>query len=333
MSVATIGEVVAAYQTERVSGYHELRHGTRVRHGQVLRRIVARHGDVLLSDIKSKTIMEWHLDWSDNKTKIATGHSFIAQLRTLCRYGVLAHEDPECVRLATVLSMLRFPNAKRGKEKLTFEQADAICRMAHRFALPSIALTEATQFECGFRQKDLIGEIVPTSEPGPGLPWRDRKWMRGIVWPEIDQDLVLRHVTSKTQKPVVFDLKTRPLVMRELNYLAHISPGKKSGALVKCEITGLPWVAGEFRRKWREIADACGIPKSVCNMHSRSGMITETINSGVAIENASKLATHSNVETTEIYNRGDFEEIDAKAMQARLAHRAARATPQPARAA
>jgi hypothetical protein len=85
------------------------------------------------------------------------------------------------------------------------------------FGWPSIALAQAFQFECTLRQKDVIGELVPLSEPGVSLVViRNQKWLRGIVWQEIDQNLILKHVTSKKQKLTEVDLKLAPMVIEEL---------------------------------------------------------------------------------------------------------------------
>lgn len=332
MSVAnddlTLGQLISDYKAARASTYRRIRHETRTRRRQIMTRMVEKHGHMRIGDIRPMTITEWHLDWSANGTKLPTGHSMIRTLRILIGFGILAHEHPECSRLANVLRELRFPSsAKKKKGVLVFEQARAICAMAHEFAHPSIALAQAFGFECGLRQKDNIGEVVPIDEPGVGLPWRDQKWMRGLLRSEIDGDLVLRHVTSKTQKKVIFNLKKRPLVMRELSYLAQVDPGFRHGPLVICETTGLPWAAGEFRRKWRQIADACGVPKNVHNMHSRAGYVTEGIESGVNPDLVRIGATHEKIEMTRVYNRSEseFERADADVQDARLALRASRA--------
>ena len=42
------------------------------------------------------------------------------------------------------------------------------------------------------RQKDVIGEWVPRSEPGPSDIWNSdgEKWLRGLRWQEIDGNLI-----------------------------------------------------------------------------------------------------------------------------------------------
>jgi hypothetical protein len=86
-------------------------------------------------------------------------------------------------------------------EVLSAEQADAIRAHAHEIGWHSIALAQAFQFELLLRQKDVIGEWVPMSEPGVALEtWKGQKWLRGLIWSEIDDNLVLRHVTSKRHR-------------------------------------------------------------------------------------------------------------------------------------
>jgi hypothetical protein len=43
-----------------------------------------------------------------------------------------------------------------------------------------------------------------------------------------------------------------------------------SGAIIVSDRDRLPWDAVEFRRQWRKLADACGIPKTVRNADSRA---------------------------------------------------------------
>jgi hypothetical protein len=80
---------------------------------------------------------------------------------------------------------------------------------------------QAFQFECTLRQKDVIGEMgaaVRARRVGRHHP--RQKWLRGIVWQEIDENLILRHVTSKKQKMTEVDLKLAPMVMEELQLMA-----------------------------------------------------------------------------------------------------------------
>lgn len=230
---------------------------------------------------------------------------------------------------------------------VTAEYAEAICNKARdHFGWHSLALGQAFQFECTLRQKDVIGEYVPLSEPGiSGTIVDDQKWLRGIVWQEIDDNLILRHITSKKQKLTEVDLKLAPLVLTELQAMIDDLPLLQThpvtgetivnrlflpmrGPIMVNDVSGLPWSANEYRRKWRIVANACGIPKKVWNMDSRSGAISEAIQAGVPIEFVRHAAVHSDVSQTADYDRTQAE-ANAKSMKMRMESRERKIAPDP----
>jgi site-specific recombinase XerD len=195
--------------------------------------------------------------------------------------------------------------------------ADAICAEAHRINRPSIALAQAIQFEGMLRQKDIIGEWVPIAEPGTSaVIHKGLKWLRGIRWEEIDENLVLRHVTSKRQKEVEIRLADAPMVVAELAKVER----KGSGPVIVNESSGRPYSVTHFRQIWRTIATAAGVPKSVRNQDSRAGAITEATQAGADLESIKHAATHSDIAMTQRYARSSHEK-SAKVMQMRAAHR------------
>jgi hypothetical protein len=322
----TIGELIDRYQTDRVSGWRKLRYATRQNHDCILRRMKADRGTMRIADIQFGAIDEMYLDWSADGTKKAMGHAMMAQLRRICRYGVRYLGDPECRRVKSDLSDTRFEVASPQQAFMTAEWADAVCARAHDWGYHSIAVAQAFQFDIVLRQRDVIGEYVPLEEPGESdVIWRGMKWLRGLRWGEIDNELVLTHITSKRQKPIVVDLKLAPMVHREILLMPDWLKGKNY-PLVICEATGAPWLPAEFRRKWRMIADACGIPKEVKNMHSRHGGVTEGTDAGLSLEQMRHAATHSSVQMTAKYSRNAAGKI-AESLKARAAYRAAKAAP------
>jgi hypothetical protein len=335
----SLQSLIECYRTDADSPYQKNRYHVRQNRDSMLRRITKRHGIELLSDIKARVLLAWHKEWSVDGKRLATGSAFIGQLRALFSFGATLLEDPDCERLCGVMHKMRFPGTKPRGLSVSFEQAAAVIRKAHdHFGWHSIALGQAFQFECTFRQKDVIGEIVPLSEPGvSAVTLRNQKWLRGIVWQEIDENLILRHVTSKKQKPAEVDLRLAPLVLAELQLLTgsdplimvneitkrvtvnrHLLPA--SGPVVICDTNGLPWTGNEYRRKWRKVARACGIPDNVWNMDSRSGAISEAIQAGAPIEFVRHAATHSDVSQTADYDRGQAE-ATAKVMRLRIESR------------
>jgi hypothetical protein len=340
----SLKSLAGCYRTDVDSPYQKNRYHVRQNRDSLLRRIVARHGDVPLSEIKARLLVAWHKDWSHDGKKLATGSQFIGQLRALFSFGATLLEDPNCERLCGVLHKMRFPGTKPRGVSLTADQANLIRTAARgHFGWHSMSLVQALQFDGTLRQKDCLGELVPLAEPGlSNVIIGDKKWLRGIVWQEIDQNLILRHVTSKKLKMVEIDLKLGLMVMEELQLIAgdeplirvdeitkkvtvnrHLLPA--SGPVAICDINGLPWTGTEYRRKWRKIARHCGIPDNVWSMDSRSGAISEAIQAGAPMEFVRHAATHSDVSQTADYDRGQAE-ATAKVMKLRMESRNKRKT-------
>jgi len=312
----TLTALAGSYQSDQDSPYRKLRYQSRVHYDSLLRKIVTEHGFLKISEIKARIVLRMHEGWMEGG-KVAMAHALIGMLRTLAGFGATILEDEECARLSGVLSHMRFTMAKPRNERLTAEQAAAIRAEAHRRGLHSLALAQAIQFECMLRQKDVIGEWVPMTEPGlSDVTDGNSKWLRGIRWEEIDPNLVLRHVTSKRQKAVEIPLANAPMVAEEFANL--IRPA--SGPIVVDERTGKPWQVHLFRKRWREIADACGVPKSVRNMDSRAGAISEATDAGADLEHVRHAATHSDISMTQRYSRAGAEKT-ANVMRIRAEHR------------
>jgi hypothetical protein len=306
-----INDLITAYRTDVDSPYCKpmgLRFHTRGHYDSLCKRIAADIGALDLADIKARQLLHWHETFIAAE-KVSMGHAVIGQLRILVGFGSTILDDPDCVKVSGLLSNMRFIMAKPRSEQLTAEQAIRIRAGAHAANRRSIALAQAIQFDLMFRQKDVIGEYVPETEPGESDTFdMDQKWLRGIRWEEIDSNFILSHVTSKRQKLAVWDLKLAGMVMQELilGYGAmDRSRMPATGPVIICETTSLPWSSIEFRRVWRKIADSVGIPKTVRNMDSRAGAITEALQAGALPEQVRKAATHSNFSTTQNYSRDD----------------------------
>jgi hypothetical protein len=335
----TLKSLVNCYQTDPDSTYRRLRYKVRQNNDALLKRLVKAHGNEDLGDIKGRTILAWYKEWTGGGEKISMGAAFVGQLRTLFTFGRSILEIEECIRLGQVMHDLKFQGTRARKVSVTADQADAIRYKARlHFGWWSLAMGQALQFECTLRQKDVIGEWVPIAEPGvSAVIHGGKKWVRGLDWSEIDENLILRHVTSKKQKETEVDLKLAPMVLEEFREYCegehvvttdpvtkktivhrHLLPA--SGPIMLCEISALPWTDSEYRRKWRLVANACGIPKNVWNMDSRSGAISEAIAAGVPLEFVRHAATHSDIAQTQEYDR-----IQAKAtattMRARIENR------------
>ena len=263
----TLADLVIRYRSDARSPFPKLRYRTRQNYEALIKRIVEDCGNEKLAALGTQDIERFHKGWTERG--IVMAHSLITMLRMLFGFGTKVLEDSDCQRLSIILNRMRFKTASLRTERLTLEQVKAIIAEAHKIGRPSIALAQAIQFDCGLRQRDVIGEWVPNSEPGvSSVMDGTQKWIRGIRWAEIDQDLVLRHVTSQGNKQVVVKLSEKPLVVAELD---RIDPLRSGSAVIVSEDSGLPYHSDTFRKVWRKIATAVGIPKHVKNMDARLG--------------------------------------------------------------
>lgn len=337
----TIKDLARRYMTDPDSEYHKLRYRSKINYANTIMRIVKRHGDCEVRNLNARTIKGWHRAWTwgeewkdfDNPPSvlgehIPMGHSFITHIRLLLSFGGAILEDDDCLRVRNAMREINFPQGAPRKQILTAKQVDAIRRKAHDMGWHSLALAQAIQFEGTLRQRDCIGEWCPIETPGiSDVTWDGAKWLRGIRWEEINQNFVLTHVTSKKNKEVVIDLRLAPMVMDELRFMAQVEPDAAltrdlfpaSGALVRREHVNRPWSADDYRKRWREVADAAGIPKEVRSMDSRAGAITE----GAAVadlDDVRHAATHAQLSQTANYSR-DAAKRTAKVMKLRAENR------------
>ena len=324
----SLAALILAYRTDPDSPYRKLRYGTKEHYNTLCKRLADDMGHLPLSDIKARQLLHWHEGIAE-AGHVSMGHALVGMIRTLVNFGATILEQPECERLSGMLHKMRFKMAKPRNERLTAAQAVLIRQEAHKRGKPSIALAQAIQFECMLRQKDVIGEWVPDDEPGVGHVFDGGwKWMRGIIWEEISDDFVLTHVTSKRQKEITVDLKLSPMVMEELHYAIGLnseggvqrSKFPAIGPVIFCETTMIPWIAGEYRRHWRKIARAVGIPDAVRSMDSRAGAISEATDAGADLEHVRHAATHSDIAMTMKYSRGAESKI-AEVQKRRIEHR------------
>lgn len=336
--------LIRCFQTDPDSPYAKNEYASR-QHYNVLCRVIEREvGDEQINLTDARRVLQLYRGWikpneddPDQKEKIAMGHAVMGMMRGLLTYGKTFQKCPMCKELRETLEDMKFTMAKARESFLTADQVIAIRKRAHEAEKPyrhSIALAQALQFDVasGIRQKDIIGEWVPLSEPGiSDVVTGNRKWLKGIRGEEIDENFILRHVTSKRKKLLTADLKLSPMVMEEFRLMAGISPADaltrdmvpRVGPLIVNEQTGLPYDAQNFRTAWREIARAVGVPDETRNMDSRSGAITEALAAGAPMEAVRKGATHSTSAMTSRYSRGD-QDATATVMQYRSAARKAK---------
>jgi hypothetical protein len=314
----TWGSMIDCYRTNEYSTYQGLRYHTRLGYDKVLDQLKINHGSESLAEANAMVFLQWHRAAKGEKNRVASAHSLMTMIRTVIGFGATIFEEAQCKRLREILSGMKFEMVGHRTERITPDQAVALCDTAHAMGFHSIALAQALAFECTFRQKDVIGEYVPASEPGifdAKELYGHERWHRGLRWEEIDENFILRHVTSKKLKAIEVNLHLAPMVMDELAFLARVDPAKgvsrselpKAGPVVICERTGAPFAAYHFRITWRRIAKRAGIPANVYNMDSRAGAISEGLLAGAPMDHVRQSAAHSDIAQTQKYDRAQAE--------------------------
>jgi len=275
----SIRSLIACYQNDPNSQIHKLRFKTRENYTHLCNRIERSCGDAEIKNFAPRDVLHWYGVWSGSGVPMA--HALVRMLRSLLVFGSTILEDEHCTRLSHLLSQMRFEMGGTDRNKqMTADHAQLIRAQAHLSGYPSMALAQAIQFDCRLRQKDVVGEWVPEHELGEAKFRADgKKWLRGLSWSDIDENFILRHVTSKRGKLVEVNLRTAPMVVEELKkiYSADISKGAErwklpsTGPVIVFEPTKRPYSTVHFRELWRKVARAAGVPDSVRNADSRVG--------------------------------------------------------------
>ncbi len=343
----TVGSLVEIYQKHKKSPFNKLRYEASLTYFGQLNALKAAIGKVRVTSITFDRLTDWQAEFAQDedggKPKKARSAALIWQLKAIITFGCLVlPESSGCPAVRDIFSVMAEAKMMGGgsrtrKAYMTAAQCRLLCATAHAAGHHSIALEQAFAFELGVIQKDVIGEWVPRAWPGiTDVVWGTRKWMIGMRWEEIDQNLILAHRLSKSVrgrdnvmdpeagKTKAWDLTACPMIMDELRRIAGKAEFTRddlpaSGPLIICERRyggeQRPWTASAFRQRWRALATKAGIPTSIQNRDSRPGAATEADLAGAQREKTQRMLGHSKAATTEIYLR---EEVEAHREMARL---------------
>jgi hypothetical protein len=259
----SVSRLISQYRTHEESPYKSIRHASRRNYETHLRRIERDVGRELIKNLDTERIERLYESWAKGG-HLAIAKALIVMMRGLASFGARVLKNRDCRELQITLSELKFEGAKPRTEQLTSEQVMAIISKAHEMKLPAVALAQAFQFDCPLTQMDIIGQWVPETEPGESDIKRDgEKWLRGLLWSEIDRDYVLRHPMSRDGKILEFDLANAPTVMAELKRMQWGRPLPQNGPVIIRKKRGLPYDGDAYREDWRKVANAADIPKSL----------------------------------------------------------------------
>ncbi|MDA9408028.1 hypothetical protein [Bradyrhizobium sp. CCBAU 45384] len=260
----TFKSLIDNYCSLDESSFHNVKHSVQQNYLRSFRRLKKDIGSERVAECSAQRIQSLYDSIWAADGKVAMGHDMIAKLRLLATFGSTVLNDDGCIRLSTILGNMRFAVAKGdGQPRFTRDQARAL-RIAARehFGWDSIALAVALLFEVPkLKQVDVLGEWVPLSDPTKSdIIKGSEKWVRGLRWSDLDDDLVLHRVSPRSrreqQKEQQFRLSRSQMTMEEIN---RVPEAKRNGPMVICEFSGLPWSGNEFRRKLKIVAEKAGV--------------------------------------------------------------------------
>lgn len=297
----TINALIMLYRTDENSPYQSLKRSTRIRdYDPTLRMIGKTVGSRQIHLLKGEDFRRWYREWSKGG-HVRKAHGGIRKLRSVMSYGV-EQKLKGCSQVREILSLIRFATPDARTIKMEYAHAVAICEKAIEMGRPSIAITQAIQWDTALRRIHVIGEWLPV-EPGDtgGIIRGKTKW-RGLTASDISADKVLTvAVMSRNKKATRHDLTACPLVMEVLMK----APLPSVGPLIVSEKTGLPYRENYYAQDWREVAVAAKVPAEVWSMDSRAGAISEAEEATGDLDAARKMAGHSTSKTTLVYVRND----------------------------
>lgn len=318
----TLGSLIDVYRSHPESPYFEIKSNTRVMYDESLELLKQDVGRFLLEDITGLNVRRWYNNFKEpaligKPERVRRAYKAMQLLRVVIGFGVVSN-TPECKRLKDVLEEMRFKSPKPRDVFINYQQARAICDIAIKKKLYSIALAQALQFELTLRQIDVIGRWEKTDSPKDGgIIDRGRRWRDGLLWSHLDSKGLLFKTTSKTGQEAAHDTMAYPF-LREMIEL--IPAEARFGPMILCEATGLPYKYRHFSKTWRAIATQAGVPANVWNRDTRAGGITEGGDAGVDIELLRHQANHQNISTTQRYNRHTLAKTQ-KVAELRVANR------------
>lgn len=327
----TVESLCRLYQEHPDSPFHDVKRNTRKTYSDSLKVIVATVGRRVVRNVTTLDVRRWYRLWKQpreegGRERIDRAHDAVSMFRTVLRFGA-ALRYKECGDLDRELAMFRFEKGGAREQEMTYEHVVTFLRTADDLAaggiMPSLralylAIGVAAQFELLLRQKDIIGERVRTQADleralrrgAAAIACPDGTWVGYFTWENIPGwRWRTRTSKSKYRAAADFDLARYPLLFP---LLERVPFEERKGAVVKGE-GGRPVQERSYRKWYRQIARAGGIPDEVWNMDSRAGGATEADDAGAPIELIREGLTQTNTNTTVRYIRRRGAKMDALA--------------------
>jgi hypothetical protein len=322
----SVRSVCRIYQEHPLSDFHTTKSNTRRFYAAYLKIIEAEVGKRLIRNLTIVDVKRWYKEWRKpaepgGAERIDRAHDCIAMFRTAVYFCAAlhlpSHQHPHCAELGVTLEKVKFERGGAREQELTYAQVSAFLRVAADLGAKDVmpkqrALTMsigvAAQYELLLRQKDIIGEYTRTQadldkamlRKATALACGGRMWAGYFTWENIPGwRWRMRTSKSKYRSAADFDLTKYSLLYP---LLEQVPFDERAGAIVKGE-HGWPVPEHSYRKWFRSIARAAGIPDEVWSMDARAGGATEADEAGAPLDAIQAGMTHSKEEMTLRYMR------------------------------
>jgi len=321
------------YERHPHSRFHTVKANTRGAYLDSLKIIRRTVGKRLIRNLTILDTQHWYNEWrkpvvtvhEDGSTtvgaeRIKRAHDAISMVKTVLRFNA-ALRRADCKQLLEDLengsSLTNFEKGGAREQEMNYAQVrafiDTALDLQNRGVLPGrrglyMAIGVAAQFELLLRQKDLIGERPETHADlekarrrGAAVwPGGDRPWAGYFTWENVaGWRWRMKTSKSKYRSAAEFDLTKYGLLFPLLEAVPY---EERQGPIIKGD-DGFPVPESSYRKRFRLIARAAGIPDEVWLMDSRAGGATEAEEAVGDRELVSNALTHTNVRTTGRYIR------------------------------
>lgn len=324
----TLDSLIRLYQKHDDSPYHALRENGRRSYDDWCAALSRMCGKRILAKLTGQDFLNWYRNirrppgWKGPPRDRLAEACMQTMLKVLLDFGIVCDLKP-CFRLSTILEKTTFraPKeagaviARKKKVAMTFEQAselvdEALRRLKDKPAhlrWRSMALGIAAQFEFNLRQIDVIGEWERIRNkieiPAGSFVAGGKIWRAGLLFSHLSLG-EFGVAMSKNAIGAEYDIANAQLVLRALD---AVPAADRAGPLVVGD-RKLPVKRRYYADLFRELADACGLPTEVCNMHLRHSGATETYNAiaeandgqvtEAHLSDLAFVAGHADIETT-----------------------------------
>jgi hypothetical protein len=304
----TIRAAINLWQTDPDSPYHKIEASSRHPYDIYARMIIETVGARRIDAVDGRDLRRWHGEWSapteeGGKPRIAAARMAIIVLKNALTFASTCRK-PGCVELRKILGDIRFAGPRPREEAPSAADVIAARKAAYDLGHGAAALAYALQFEGAMRQWDVVGKWVPLSDKKPSsIIDGTSKWI-GLMWSQIDENMILRYVPAKTQfttaAKVVLDLKLLPMVLEEL---VKVPPEARQGPLIVNPRTGLPYRNWYYGEVWRKVRKITGIRKEVWNRDMRAAAVSEAREGAALLDDVAKTAGDTKRTTARVYDR------------------------------